>query len=72
MWIKPGQHGTSAQVSLRSPTRPTFKAFGRRSQVSPQRGTASSPLATQGTGTLVTRGRTAPERLSLGRTCTAL
>ena len=68
MWIKPCQHGTSAQV----PYPPHPQAHGRRLQVRPQHKLASTSLDTPGTGTLATRGNTAPERLSLGRTCTAL
>ena len=71
MWIKPGQHGTSARhPSGHLPS--LSQAASRRFQVRPQRGTSSSPPATKGTGTLATRGRTARERLSLGRTRSAL
>ena len=75
MWIKPGQHGTSARHPPGLAPLPHQRAPPRghlRTQVRTQRWTATSPIATRGTGTLATRGRPAHERLSLGRTCSAL
>jgi hypothetical protein len=72
MWIKPGQHGTSARRLSGPPTPPPSASSGLRIQVRTQLRTTSTQFVIGGTGKLATRGRTARKRLSLGRTCTAL
>ncbi len=57
---------------LRSPAPPPSASGGLQIQVRTQLRTTSTQFVIRGTGKLATRGRTARERLSLGRTCTAL
>ena len=52
MWIKPGQHGTSARSSSGHHHSPTRKQPADDLRSVLQRQTASPPPADQGTGTL--------------------
>ena len=72
MWIKPGQHGTSARSPSGHHHSPTRKRPADDLRSVLQRQTPARRPTIKVRARWRTRGRTALERLSLGRTWTAL